>query len=243
MFATLYLLLFLVVALFSWVASIFGLLLPNGALLPSMLSADGIRWMVRHGLDNIASAPVVTVLVVLVLIGVLRSVGAIKTISYVIYKHKLPSLSRRQRYASRVAWCVFGVALSVVLIGVLPPGGNLLSVTGHISGGPLAKGWLLVLLIVVCVPCLMYGWIAGIWHTERDILDAFSSELARCSGYLVTLVIASQLMGAILYTGLFDLMSFGQNTRLFCTFVIYAAPLIPYYRNVFKHSVEYPDND
>lgn len=226
MFSTLYVLLLLLVVLFSWIANMYGLLLPDGEVMPSILSADGTRWLVRHSLDNVVAAPVASVLLVLMMVGMLRNIGLVGGAVYLFREHRFPSLSPRQRYASRVSWGVFGVLVSLVLMGILVPGGNLLSVTGHIVGGPLSEGWLFVLFGVISVPCLLYGWMAGMWRTERDVLNAFSSEVARCSSYFVTLIVASQLVGALHYIRLFELIGWGELPLAICVTVLYGLPLI-----------------
>lgn len=229
MFTTLYLLLLFFLVLFSWIGNVYGLSLPEGDIVPSLLSSESMRWFVRHGVDHITEAPIVTVLLVLILMSVVRSIGLSRYVARLMSERRLPVLSRRQRHASRVACSIFGVGLLLVLSGVLLPGGNLLSVTGHLAGGPLSRGWLLVVLLVVCIPGLVYGRIVGLWHTERDMLSALTTEIARCSGYFVTLIVASQLMAALRYTRLFEFVQHGDVISQLFTFLVYALPLLPYY--------------
>lgn len=226
MFTSLYLLLLLVVVLFSWIASVYGLALPDGEVVPSLMSSDSMRWFVRHSIEHIANAPIVQVVLVLLLIGVVRSCGVIRYVGYVIRNHKQPSLSRRQQYASRVALVLFGVCVLLLLWGVVPVGGNMLSVTGRIVGGPLANGWLFVLLLLVCVPCVVYGRMAGIWLNEYETIAALASEIAHCSGYFITFIVASQLMAAFEYIHLFELLGWGRYAVGLFSMCIYGLPLI-----------------
>ena len=231
MFATFYLSLLLLLVLFSWICNVYGLLLPDGDIVPNLLSPESLRWFVRHGIDHISDAPIVAISLVLMLVSVVRGVGLPRYVSQIFYEHKLPILSRRQLYASRIALLVFGIGVLLVLSGVLLPGGNLLSVTGHLAGGPLSKGWLLVVLLVVCIPCLVYGRIVGLWYTERDMIGALTSEIARCSGYIVPFIVVSQLMAALHYTRLFEFLQYGDRISQFCSFLFYVLPLLPYYMN------------
>ena len=64
MISMLYLLLFVALVVFSWVANIYGLTLPSGSLVPSLFSEESVRWFVRHGVDNVSAAPLGQVLLV-----------------------------------------------------------------------------------------------------------------------------------------------------------------------------------
>lgn len=226
LFTSIYLYLLLVVVLFSWIASVYGLILPSGEAVPSLLSSEAIRWFVRHSVEHISAAPIVQIVLVLIMISVLRNCGLVRYVGYVIRERKLPSLSRRQQYALRVALVLFGVCVALLLWGIVPIGGNLLSVTGHIARGPLASGWLFILLLIVCVPCIIYGRMAGIWHSEHEVVTALAAEIGHCSGYFVTLVVASQLMAAIEYVHAFELLGWGRTAVGLLTMCIYGVPLV-----------------
>lgn len=226
LFATLYLVLLVLLVLFSWIASAYGLVLPSGEAVSSLLGADSMRWFVRHSVENIAAAPIVQVVLVLIMVGAVRSCGVVRGVGNLVREGRRLPLSRRQQYAARIALIVLGVCLLLVVWGIVAPSGNLLSVTGRIAGGPLSGGWPFILLLLVCVPCLVYGRISGLWHTERDVLDAFTAEIARCSGYFVTLIVGSQLMAALHYVHLFDLLGWGRKGVNFFMFLLYGLPLL-----------------
>ena len=226
MFAIIYLLLIVVLVAFSWIGSVYGLMQPDGTMLPSLLSAESVRWFVRHGIDNIAAAPIVEVLLALLMVGAVEESGIGKILSGIVREHTLPFLSRHQRYALHVSLAVFVVCVFVVAVGLVGPGGNLLSVTGRIAGGPFARGWLPLLCICVCVPCVFYGWIADLWNTERDVLSGLTAAIARCSGYFVTLIVASQLMAIVQYLRLFELVGWGSGAVSVCAAIVYGLPLV-----------------
>lgn len=226
LFATLYLVLLVLLVLFSWIASAYGLVLPSGEAVSSLLGADSMRWFVRHSVENIAAAPIVQVVLVLIMVGAVRSCGVVRGVGNLVREGRRLPLSRRQQYAARIALIVLGVCLLLVVWGIVAPSGNLLSVTGRIAGGPLSGGWPFILLLLVCVPCLVYGRISGLWHTERDVLDAFTAEIARCSGYFVTLIVGSQLMAALHYVRLFGFLGWGDGAVTALTVGVYGLPLV-----------------
>ena len=221
-FAAIYLVLMCVLVLFSWMASIYGLLLPSGEVVPSLLCNESLRWFVRHGMENVVLAPLAEVMVVLMIVGVLRNSGMLNLLSC------RTSMTQRQRHALLVGGLVLGVELCLILLCMLP-GGCLLSITGHFHGGPLAQGWLFVTLCVVSLPCIAYAWMGGIWHSPKEAFVGISSEIACNAEYFVTFVVASQFMAAMDYIGLFDLLNWGASMRTCCMVLVYATPLIVTY--------------
>lgn len=217
--SSLYLVLIGLVVLFSWVGNIYGLMLPDGTLLPSMLSNESVRWMVRHSIDNIIAAPMVEVLLVLLLVGALRSSGLWYALRHMKY------LEQRKRHALIVASGVMLALLGVVLLGIRP-GGNLLSVTGHLAGGPIASGWLPLLTLIVVIPAIVYGKMCGAWPTAGELYEGLSSSIASSGSYFVTLVVASQLVAVIQYVRLFYLIGLSSTTQSLCVGLIYVIPLI-----------------
>lgn len=226
LFATLYLILLALLVLFSWIASAYGLVLPGGEVVPSLLGTDSMRWFVRHSVENIAAAPIVQAVLVLIMVGAVRSCGVVRSVGYLVRERRRLPLSRRQQYAMRIALIVLGMCLLLVGWGIAAPGGNLLSVTGRIAGGPLSGGWPFMLLLLVCVPCWVYGRVSGLWHTEREVLDAFTAEIARCSGYFVTLIVGAQLMAALHYVRVFDLLGWGDGAVTVLSAIVYGLPLV-----------------
>ena len=225
MFTTIYICFLLVLVFVSWIASIYGLMLPNGAVMPSLLSADSMRWFVRHSMEIIEAAPLAQVLLILLMVGTIRSCGLIRYVAHLMREHKALPLVHRQKHATRIALLVFGVFVALVLSGILTPDGNLLSVTGHIAGGPFSRGWLFLLCLVVCVPCLVYGRLSDLWHTKYELLGFLTSEIARCSGYFVTLVVAALFMAALHYVGLFELLAWSDSVVAIFSMVLYGLPL------------------
>lgn len=215
----LYLLLIVIMALFSWVGSVYGLMLPDGEIIPNLLTPESLRWFVRHSIDHIAASPLVELLMVLIVIGALRSSGLLAA----IVSHA--SLSRRERHALVISVVLLGGELILLLWGILP-GGNLLSITGHIHGGPLERGWLFILLVTVCAPCIIYGRMSGAWLSNGEVASHLTSEISRQASYVVTCIIASQLMAGVHYIRLFDLLAWGNAMRMLFSALIYGIPLI-----------------
>ena len=204
--SSLYLLLIAVIVLFSWVGSIYALTLPDGSMIPNLLSEESVRWFVRHSIDNVSAAPLVEALLALIAIGALRSSGLLTALI-----HYTSLDVRRHRH--------------LVLMGIAP-GGNLLSVTGHIAGGPFASGWLFLLTLMASVPSIVYGCMSGQWHNAKELFAGLSSEIASCASYFVTIVVASQLVAVMQYVRLFELLGISYAMQSIIVALVYAIPFI-----------------
>ena len=222
----LYLVILVLLVLFSWIGSACGLMLPDGMHLPNLLGADSVRYFVRHSIDHISASPLVEVILLLLMISAVVQSGLWSSLVETLRERTLPTLSRRQVYSLRVSLVIFVVCLLIIAMGFVGPQGNLLSVTGRIAGGPFAQGWLPLLSLCVCLPCICYGWLSGMWSTERDILSALTVTIARRSSYFVTLIIASQVMAAIRYLHLFELLGWGDMASSVCYLLLSGLPLL-----------------
>lgn len=219
MISMLYLLLFVALVVFSWVANIYGLTLPSGSLVPSLFSEESVRWFVRHGVDNVSAAPLGQVLLVLLAMGALRSSGLMTSL------RKGAILDQRQRHARRVSLIVCSICILFVVLGILP-GGNLLGVTGHITGGPFAAGWLFISSLIVVLSSIVYGVMCEHWHFGADLFTDIAVGMGVYSNYFFVLVVASQLVAAVGYVQLFDLLRMSPVAQNILVSLVYVLPLV-----------------
>ena len=217
---SLYLLLTAILVLFSWIGSAYALPLQDGSIIPNLLSEEGIRWLVRHSVDNITTAPLAEVLLILIAVGALHGSGLLNAII-----HHERNTNRRDGHALRIALAIMMICVGLVLVGIAP-GGNLLSVTGHIAGGPFASGWIFLLTLIVSIPSIVYGWMSGRWHNGREMYARLSSKISSCASYFITLVVASQLLAVAQYIHLFELLKVSHTLQKVIITLVYAIPLI-----------------
>lgn len=225
-YISLYLLLLLLLVLFSWVGSVYGLILPDGTLLPNLLGPDSVRYFVRHGMEHIAAAPIVEVLLILLMFGAVEQSGLWNHLMSVFRLRPASSLTRRHSYALRVSVVVFVICVAIVLMGIVGPRGNLLSVTGSIAGGPFSCGWLLLLAVSIVLSSICYGVMSGMWCSGPEVISSITSVIARRSDYFVVLIVVSQLMAAVQYLGLYQLLGWGDVGISLFTLLVYGLPLV-----------------
>ena len=86
-------LLTLALALFSWIGSIYGL-----GEVQSLLSAEGIRWVLGHVVENYVQSPVLGMVLILFMgLGIVRCSGLYDAVKRFAGRNKL--VSRKERRA------------------------------------------------------------------------------------------------------------------------------------------------
>ena len=208
-------LLTVVLTLFSWIASVYGV-----GEVQSLLSAEGIRWMLGHVVENYMHAPALGIVLVLFMgmgIGIRAGLyGALKR-----FCRKEKQLSRKERRA--LVASVVTLGLYVVLIGVtlLLPWNFLYSVTGSWSHSPFVKGLVYILSVGIGLAGMVYGYVSDVFRGWKDIVGGMSLLISRSASYFVTLFFIVQFFSSFIYTGFPECFSMSGGVvevlfQLFC---------------------------
>ena len=208
-------LLTVVLALFSWIASAYGI-----GEVQSLLSAEGIRWMLGHVVENYVHAPALGIMLVLFMgmgIGIRAGLyGALKR-----FCRKEKQLSRKERRA--LVASVVTLALYMVLVGValLLPWNFLYSVTGSWSHSPLAKGLVYILSVGIGLSGMVYGYVSDVFRGWKDVVGGMSLLISRSASYFVTLFFVVQFFSSLIYTRLPEVIFLSDGVvevifQLFC---------------------------
>ena len=208
-------LLTVVLALFSWIASVYGV-----GEVQSLLSAEGIRWMLGHVVENYVHAPALGIVLVLFMgmgIGIRAGLyGALKR-----FCRKEKQLSRKERRA--LVASVVVLALYMVLVGValLLPWNFLYSVTGSWNHSPFAKGLVYILSVGIGLSGMVYGYVSDVFRGWKDVVGGMSLLISRSASYFVTLFFVVQFFSSFIYTGFPACFSMSEGVvdalfQLFC---------------------------
>ena len=129
----------LVLTLFSWIGSIYGL-----GEVQSLLSAEGIRWYLGHVVENYVQCPALGIVLVLSMgVGVGIQAGLFDVLKRFCKKEK--QLSRKERRALTLASVALLVYVTLVGGALLLPWNFLHGVTGSWFYSPFAKGFVYLL--------------------------------------------------------------------------------------------------
>lgn len=220
--AIVYLLLLLAVILISWIGSIMEVSQASGnggPALRSVLGVSGIRWAVRSASSCLGDAPVGNALMLFMAIGAGRGSGLFRALS------RIRNLSPKETTAFYISAVVLLVYLSLIILGVNAGSHLLLGITGTLKGSPLYDGFMFLVMLAVCLPSLVYGLSTETFRTAYDCADAFCTILPQFAHFLVTMLVAAQLIQTLEYTNIDHMLGLTQESMKYVEFVIYWLPL------------------
>lgn len=223
--AMLYLFLSIAVILIAWVGSFWELRNINvnsELILRSLLTIDGVRYLLHNSVSLLDDAPIANILMLLFTIGVANRSLLFKTLSLFLH-HK--SLSYKQYASLLLSFIVFVLMFVLLIYGVFGPEHLLLSISGTLKNSPLIDGFFAILMILVLLPCLIYGMATDSFNVVDDGIDALVSVIRLVPSYLFTLFMASFLMSVITYSRIDILLGVGTVGVTLFSQILYWLPL------------------
>lgn len=201
-------------ALFSWIGSIYGL-----AEVQSLLSAEGVRWILSHAVAYFVEIPALgTVFVLMMGLGVVNRSGLSDTLKRAVRKDK--KLSRKERRALGLSFVTFLSYVLIVFVALILPWNLLLSATGSWIHSPFSKGFVYLLSVGLGVSGMVYGYASDAFRSVGDIVEAMSCLISRYAAYFVVLFFTVQFFSSLAYTRLPEWLGissvFFDGVSLFC---------------------------
>lgn len=218
--ATLFFALTCLVVLLSWILEVYGVqavCADTGEVfrLRSLLSPEGIRWMLRHVVSNFMEFPPLgPVLMVLAGVGILmhsglagaclrrwpwlgRGVGRMSSGGG-------RSLSRKERRALQSACVAGGIYVAILLFATFSPWAILRSINGGLSRSPFLEGLPFLFAAGLALMGLFYGFISGRYRRDADVADGLA-HLGRLVVLCLTVgFFAPQMFACVDYSHLGD---------------------------------------
>lgn len=192
----------------------------NGDLtLRSVLGVSGIRWAVRSAASGLGGAPVGNALMLFMAIGAGRGSGLFRAVT------RLRRLSPKEMTSFYISIVVLAVYISLIVLGVFAGSHLLLGITGTLKGSPLYQGLMFLLMLAVCLPSLVYGLSTETFRTAYDCVRAFSTIIAPFAEFLVTMLVASQLLQTLEYTNIDAMLGLTDGAMRVVSFLVYWVPL------------------
>ncbi|MDE5677074.1 AbgT family transporter [Phocaeicola sp.] len=196
--ATVFFWLTVVVALFSWIGSIYGV-----GEVQSLLSPEGIRWELRYAIGNFVQAPALGIVMVLFLgLGIAVHSGILDTLARFVKKGK--SISHKERRALILAGCTLFVYVLMILCTTFAPWTILRSVTGVLANSPFQKGIYYLISLGIGVSGMFFGYASGRFRDDKDIIRGMSCLFSRFADYFVVLFFIVQFFSSLMYTNLVE---------------------------------------
>lgn len=220
--AVIYLILLILVIIVSWIGSIMEIGRVGGnddMALRSVLGVPGLRWAVRTAATCLADAPIGNALMLFIAVGAGRGSGLFRALS------RLRNLSPKENTAFYISMVVLAIFVLLIVLGVFAGSHLLLGITGTLKGSPLYDGLMFLMMLAVCLPSLVYGLSTETFRTVSDCVDAFCTILPPFAHFLVTMLVAAQLIQTLEYTHIDALLGIGPNSMRIISFLLYWLPL------------------
>ena len=194
-------LLTLALALFSWIGSIYGL-----GEVQSLLSAEGIRWVLGHVVENYVQSPVLGMVLILFMgIGIVFRSGFYDAVKRFASRNKL--LSRKERRALTLAVGVLLLYFAMLVVSMFLPWNLYWNITGGWLHSPFSKGLVYLLSIGIGLGGMVYGYVSDTFRHLSDVVEGMSSLIAERSFTFVSLFFIIQFFSSLEYTRLAEWMN------------------------------------
>ena len=154
----------------------------------SLISSEGIRWLVGEFTYTLASPLLVWLLLALVALGCLQRSG-------------LMSRGRgyRDRVALRVSFSFIIIYVVIICLLTLMPHAILLSVTGSLFPSAFSRALVPIICFGVGVLSISFGMVSGRLHTLTDILDALTFGLQQGAPLIILYIMFFQFYASLLF--------------------------------------------
>lgn len=225
--AVIYLILLVTVILVSWIAELYTLRSVSrnsDILFRSLLDVDGLRWFIRNSTSVISSAPVGNALLILSAVGVVRDSGIV-AVAIRLWRGRAVAYKEKSGYIASMA--VLFMLLLLIAQGIFGGRHVLLGLSGTLSSSPLLSGAVLLCFLLVGLPSVVYGLTSGRFRCVDDVIDALVSLYIPYASFFLTLLVGTQLLAVLDYSGLTRLLNIGASEMRILSFVVWWAPL-PY---------------
>ena len=194
-------LLTLALALFSWIGSIYGL-----GEVQSLLSAEGIRWVLGHVVENYVQSPVLGIVLILFMgMGIVLRSGLYDAVKRFAGRNKL--LSRKERRALTLAVGVLLLYFAMLVMSMFLPWNLYWNITGGWLHSPFSKGLVYLLSIGMGLGGMVYGYVSDTFRRFSDVVEGMSSLIAERSFTFVSLFFIIQFFSSLEYTHLAEWMN------------------------------------
>ncbi|WP_455672851.1 AbgT family transporter [Phocaeicola sp.] len=204
--ATIFFLLTVAVALFSWIGSIYGL-----GTVQSLLSPEGIRWELRHTVGNFVQTPALGIVIILFLgLGIASYSGMTDAIRRIVRRGK--QLTRKEKRALVLAACTLVIYSLMIVFTTFAPLTLLRSVTGSLTNSPFQKGIYYLISFGIGLSGVVFGYTIGRFRNDGDVIRGMASLFSRFADYFVVLFFIVQFFSSLMYTNLVEW--FGIDSKI-----------------------------
>lgn len=218
--ATFFFLLTVIVALVSWIGSIYGL-----GTVQSLLSPEGIRWELRHITSNYVKTPALGIIMILLFgLGIASYSGMVNAIGRILKRGK--QLTRKEKRALLFSACILFIYSLTIIMTTFAPWTILRSITGSLGNSPFQQGIYYLFSFGIGLSGVVFGYTSGRLRNDRDIIRGMTFALIRFADYFVILFFIVQFFSSLLYTNLTEWIGIDSSIMVYVFHVCCFIPFI-----------------
>ena len=177
----------LIAVLGSWIFKAVNSELP----LRSLLSAEGIRWMVGSIGDNLAGRGLVWLL-----LGSM-AFGSVKFCGILDVPRKWKAMSFWDRFGVMVALAELLVIVVLTLLLTVLPHAVLLGVTGNLYPSSFSKSLFFIICLSVCLICVSFGVVSSRLRSLEEVCDCLVAGISYTLPLWLIYVLAIELYASL----------------------------------------------
>ncbi len=154
----------------------------------SLLSSEGIRWFFASFIDNVATDPLIWII-----LGAMAYGAVVNSHILLSLLSKASHRTYRQAFALRIVlveWILF--AAVIVLLSFVPHAA-LLSVTGQLFPSSFSHSLIPTFAFCVIVSATTYGLLAGVMRSVEDAFASLCKGIATAAPAIIFYVVAAEL--------------------------------------------------
>lgn len=175
----------IVLMIFSWVGALYDL------NIQSLLSVDGIRWLLRYSLrDTQAVFPFLQLLSLVMGVGILSYSGWITTAIRLLKKQRR-QISFKQIWSFHVSAFIGLLFLALLVWDLLSSDSIMLSVSGTLKNSPLLDGFSLWFALLCAVVGGIHGYLTGVYRKFHFFVESMISAVQT---FIPLLILAYMLL-------------------------------------------------
>ena len=218
--ATFFFLLTVIVALVSWIGSIYGL-----GTVQSLLSPEGIRWELRHITSNYVETPALGIIMILLFgLGIASYSGMVNAIGRILKRGK--QLTRKEKRALLFSACILFIYSLTIIMTTFAPWTILRSITGSLGNSPFQQGIYYLISFGIGLSGVVFGYTSGRLRNDRDIIRGMTFLFIRFADYFVILFFIVQFFSSLLYTNLTEWIGIDSSIMVYVFHVCCFIPFI-----------------
>ncbi len=218
--ATIFFILTVVVALCSWVGSIYEL-----GNVQNLISPEGLRWMLRNAISQYIQTPALQyVLILLMGLGIAYESGLLQSLWKAVRYQKTRSM--KERRALILSVIVIIIYTLLIFSITVTPWTILRNVTGTLENSPFLQGLPYLISVGIGFAGMVFGFASGRFRTDREIIRGMGSLIVRYYEYFIILFFVVQFFTSLTYSRLTEWLHIGSVSLHFLFLACCYLPLL-----------------